>query len=86
MKKGDVNPARPQRAQSSFPGAGKIINSESQRRLNGICDSEFFARYFILFFNKKQTLFIEKAPLGASPICAKAQMTSHTVSDALTRY
>ena len=33
-----------------------------------------------------ENVFREKAPLDAPPICAKAQMTSDTVSDALTRY
>ena len=42
--------------------------------------------YLILFSNEKQTLFIGKAPLNASPICAKAQMPSHADSDALSRY
>ena len=42
--------------------------------------------YLILFSNKKSTLFIGKAPHTASPICAKAQMSSHTDSDALPRY
>ncbi len=53
---------------------------------NGFTDDLRGKGGVILFFNKKQTLFIEKAPFNTSPICAKAQMTSHTVSDALTRY